>query len=611
MSRPARYAASATEYVVSWVTVGALVTGSVLIFDRANFDGLALTALALVVVTALAEIVELNFQWSKDISAAITLIEAAIVANLLLLPPGLALLASVAGVVAAQLLRRRELLKLGFNAGQTAVAAGTAIAITHLTPDIGPLVNGLPILGAIVGMAAYGAINLVALAGLLQRIAGRDPEETIREHGTLTAASMIGNTAIGILVGALWITQPALLPLLLAPAAGMHLSYRGSVRTTALLAQVRSEHERLDRVVLGASDGIVLLDQHGTIELWNRAMEILTGVDTAGAVGRDVAEIIDVDPRHDGDAEGDASGWLLRTANPDEPTRVSQSVVTHPDGTRRDIREHHTHLFDQRGRCTGDVVIVHDITRQVELDAMKGDFVARVSHELRTPLTPIKGFTKLLLTRGDELPAATREQCLREISDRTDHLAGLVEDLLLVSQLDEGRAADRCTVSPIDVGAELARLIGWFRQEHPTRHFHLNTSAVGDALGDPARVTQIVTNLLSNAVTYSAPETSITIDVTRRDDHVCVSVIDHGEGIPAAKQQAIFDRFHRLEDPMRMRTGGAGLGLFIARELAHAMRGHIEVDSRPGHGSTFTLHLPVADAAPASTSGATSPVEVA
>ena len=584
-----------TTYVTTWVVIGVCALGLAGADARVHGASLALVA-TLSGVAALAEVIELNFAWGRA-SGAITLIEAAIAANLILLPHGLAVLVTVAGTVTAQAVLRRAPRKIVFNAGQVAVATYAAGLVVRLVPTVGPVIQQRPLIGVFAGMLVYAVINLGAFSGLLVTLAGRSVRETVREHGPLTAASLLGNTSIGVLLALLWTIRPDLTPLLLAPAIGMHLSYRGFVRTQNLLSQVRREHERLDRIVLGASDGIVLLDAQRRVEVWNEAMHALTGVPASEAIGEDVDGLLLMQPL--GDEHGDEQ--LLDRAAPSDAARVREVRLARPDGSVRVAREHHTFLFDEQGRPSGDIILVHNVTRQREVEAMKGDFVARVSHELRTPLTPIRGFAKVLLKRGDELSPERRQECLSEILSRSEHMSRLVEDLLVVARMDGDRTID-VQVEPESLDlVDLARhTLSWFRHQHADREMTVEAHGpVPFALGDPLRVQQIITNLLSNAGRYTPAGTPIRVEVASAGDAVTVTVRDTGPGIPADQHEAIFERFHRLEDPLRMRTGGVGLGLFIARRLAEAMEGTLAVSSPAGEGAAFTLTLPVAPSSPA------------
>lgn len=588
----ARDRRDANTYVVLWVALAAIAVGLTWLVGGWPDAPDPIRAVGLLAAVSVAESIHLRFHWDRTTSD-FTFTEVAIVATIILVPFSLGLLLIAGGIVVSQAIRRIAPLKVAFNVGQVTVASATAMGVLAAVPSFGPSIAGHAVLSVAAGMAVYVLVNLIALTGLLSRIASQAPRDVLREHGALSTLAVVGNTAIGILVAHVWVTQPALLPVLLAPLAAMQLSYRGTVRTRGLLAQLRTEHERLDRVVLGTSDGIMLLDGRGTIELWNPALVEMTGIPAPEAVGRNVGEVLTSDVRQDGSPTSDR--WRMATARPGEPAVSEETVLLLPDGTRRFVRESHTFLFDPRGRCIGDVVLVHDVTRQRELDAMKGDFVARVSHELRTPLTPIRGFAEVLAKRGKDLTPQQRTDAARSIAERAERMTALVEDLLLVARLDDGSytAVDPL---PTDLEPIVARTVGRFRAEHPRRQFHLFVApGTGTAIADPNRTQQIITNLLDNAARYSPVETSIEVELRQEDDDVCVTVIDHGPGIPLDKQEAVFERFHRLEDPLRMRTSGVGLGLFISRRLAEAMHGSLEVDSTVGEGSRFTLRLPTSE----------------
>ena len=130
---------------------------------------------------------------------------------------------------------------------------------------------------------------------------------------------------------------------------------------------------------------------------------------------------------------------------------------------------------------------------------------------------------------------------------------------------------------------------------HPLREFRLDAPEGSIALGDPIRIEQIVANLVSNAIKFSDEGTPVDVDIVREGVSVQIRVGDTGRGIPADKFGEIFEKFKRLEDPLRMETGGAGLGLFIVRQLARAMGGEVAVVSELGRGSTFTVTLTVSN----------------
>ena len=184
--------------------------------------------------------------------------------------------------------------------------------------------------------------------------------------------------------------------------------------------------------------------------------------------------------------------------------------------------------------------------------------------------------------------------------------ARLIEDLLLASRISSGAPgtaipglkSERC-----DLAEVAARAATDYLRDPRGR---LRVDGSGEPLpveADPMRLTQVLFNLLSNAHKYSPSDRPVILRLHREGDWALASVIDRGRGIPREELSRVFDKFHRVEDPMTMTTGGTGLGLFIARELARAMKGDIEVTSVLHQGSTFTLRLPTLAAAEPAASG--------
>jgi signal transduction histidine kinase len=281
-----------------------------------------------------------------------------------------------------------------------------------------------------------------------------------------------------------------------------------------------------------------------------------------------------------------------------EPTDL-EIVAT--DGSVRWLRVQHGPGFDARGALSFDVLVVTDVTRQREVDRMKDDFISTVSHELRTPLTPIKGYASLLLRRNDEIPPERRREALQSILERADHMHRLVEDLLLASRVANNgeRRLPEVGRQAVDIGHVAEKALRSYVIAHPLREFRLDAPDGSVALGDPIRIEQIVANLVSNALKFSDEGTPIDVEIAREGVSVLIRVRDSGRGIPSDKFDEIFEKFKRLEDPLRMETGGAGLGLFIVRQLARAMGGDVAVESELGKGSTFTVTLTVSNSAAA------------
>lgn len=597
IARPARrtrlrlpHAQTTTLYVAAWVLLGATCGAVLLRFLTSEVRVSTSQIISLVAITALAEGVLLYLHHGKS-KEFISLVEVAIAINVFLLAPREALWVTLAGVALANIAHRRHALKIVFNLGQYAVATSVAIAVFELLGGSHSVMT-LPVAGALgAAMVAFGLVNALAMSGLVCLLEGRGFRAAMMEGSSISSLTVLGNTAVGILAAVVWQANPELTPLFIAPALTLHLAYRGVVRTSELLEAVTSERDRLQRIVRGSSNGIALLDADGHVDVWNPAMAVLTGVESDAAVGAPASQMMrgsDLD-----EAEFDVKDQIPRTTT---PPSVFEMRLAHRAGGSKIVKVRRATLTGHDDEVTGHVLMVDDVTRERETERLKDDFLARVSHELRTPLTPIKGYAQVLRHKRDRMPADTQDQALDLIGRRVQHMEAVIDDLLLVGRIAAGRSGlgDQVQVREIDATGVTALVLEHFRDTEKDRDIILCAPEEAPATADPKRVGQILINLLSNACKYSAPDTPIEVDVCSEDGRVTITVSDHGRGIPPDHLGRVFDRFHRVEDPLTMQTGGMGLGLYISRSLAQAMDGDLEVESSLGQGSTFTLRLPTA-----------------
>jgi PAS domain S-box-containing protein len=591
------------RYMVSWVVAaGFLATTIVLISDHGVWSRVGVAPLALYVgAVVAAERIELRLSIEPR-HAAFTLIEVALTAGLLLLPGTVVVVGALVGTTFSQLLRGLYGAPAWFNVAIATVGSAVAAGVMSIFPEVGPLVAGRPIAGALVGMLGYAAVNATAISGVVLRSSIPQPAEELRRQLPFFISTTFGTTAVGVVVAALWTTEPALSLLALVPAAAIYLAAQGAYRTSELLSEVRTERDRLTLVVDGASDGIILLGRHGEVRLWSRGMEAMTGILADAAVGRPVADLLTDARRRAMDNVRDA--WLLKDpsngASERRMHRELSATLIHVDGTAREVRESHALLTDDRGRLIGDVVVVRDVSRQAQLERLRSDFVARVSHELRSPLTPIRGLAQTLRLHDAQLTSERREQVLDHLVERSDHLARLIDDLLLVTRVDTDDLQDLFHASSFPLCQAVADEVTRFCHLHPRRTVDVERPpAVVTTLADPAHVARIVSAVLDNADRYSPASEAIRVTISEEPGGPAVRISDRGPGIPEEQRDAVFEPFHRLEDPLTMRTGGVGLGLFLARRLAELMGGALTVTPPPdGVGATLELRLPAGERQP-------------
>lgn len=228
-----------------------------------------------------------------------------------------------------------------------------------------------------------------------------------------------------------------------------------------------------------------------------------------------------------------------------------------------------------------------------ELDRLKDEFVQNVSHELRTPLTFIKGYVELLL-EGMLGPKLAEEQAdaLQVVQQRTDAVIRLVNDILSLQSIEEGNLR----IEPVSVLEVMQLVVGSAGAEVERRGLTLKLEAgpgVHFVMGDDGRLQQVFDNLLGNAIKFSSVGGEIKVRVRTEEGWVVVEVEDKGMGIPADKLERVWDRFYQVDGSSTRRYGGTGLGLSIVRRIVEAQGGMVEVRSREGEGSCFTVCLPV------------------
>ena len=243
----------------------------------------------------------------------------------------------------------------------------------------------------------------------------------------------------------------------------------------------------------------------------------------------------------------------------------------------------------------GVVLALRTASREMKLSQMKSDFVSNVSHELRTPLASIRVFGEFLRLGRVEDGAKMREYG-EYIETESRRLTQLINNLLDFARIESGRKSYR--FEPADLEALVRETLHSFEvrlRQSGFRVVYQGPAAPLPALRlDPAAITHSLANLLDNAVKYSGDGRDVAVALARRGDELRLSVRDWGVGVPRDEQEKIFDRFHRVSTGLVHDVKGSGLGLAIVRHVLDAHGGRVEVESRPGQGSTFTLVLPLA-----------------
>jgi two-component system phosphate regulon sensor histidine kinase PhoR len=343
------------------------------------------------------------------------------------------------------------------------------------------------------------------------------------------------------------------------------------------IEELSRDRARMEAILSGMVEGVLVVDRLGRLQLVNRAAQQMLRVEPS-ATGRPYLEVI----RHP-----DIAAQLTAALHGEEIGGQELTLARDPGRTLL------TRAAPVTGPSGGAVLVLHDITDLRRADQIRRDFVANVSHELRTPLTAIRGYVEALLD-GPADPENTHK-FLEIIARHSTRMERLVKDLLRLARLDarqELLETARCDIKQIfsAVTADLAPTI-----EDKSQRITVDVIAEARHVeGDPAKLHDIIRNLVENAVNYSPEGAEVRLGATQVNGTYTITVADSGPGIPDEDLARVFERFYRV-DKSRSRPGGTGLGLAIVKHLVELHGGEAVAANRPEGGAVFTISLPLSE----------------
>ncbi|MFT5012762.1 MAG: two-component system phosphate regulon sensor histidine kinase PhoR [Patiriisocius sp.] len=351
-------------------------------------------------------------------------------------------------------------------------------------------------------------------------------------------------------------------------------------KTEYRMERLVESRNQVEAILSGLDEGVVAIDKNENIAHINRAAMALLDL-SGNIVGRNVWEAIRV-PKVQSMLEAALNGSV-------DPNR-SLAVKGHS------LEVAILTMNSENGSHEGVILVFRDITARGRLDKIRSDFVANASHELKTPLAAIKGIIETIIDDKTMPPEIARNFFFRILA-QTDRLNKIVADLMQLSRFDSYRD-HRVNRDRVEIVRELRQVYSALKETAEEQEVSLMLKSEGDkvyVLGDSEALSQLISNLVENAIKYSPPQSTVVMRVEREKKLVLIRVEDNGIGISAEEQQRIFERFYRV-DPARSRElGGTGLGLSIVKHIADVHDGSVDVASEEGKGSVFTVRLPVAD----------------
>lgn len=343
-------------------------------------------------------------------------------------------------------------------------------------------------------------------------------------------------------------------------------------------SSTESERRKLSSVLSHMTDGVIATDRKGDIILLNDPAEKMLNVSRETALDQSILEILGIEEEYTLDnLYEEPDSVILDFSTRDEPyiLRASFSIIQ-----------------KDNGKVNGFIAVLYDVTEQERIEGERREFVANVSHELRTPLTTMRSYLEALGEGAWQDPNIA-PQFLQVTQEETERMIRLVNALLQLSKLDSTEY--RLMKEWVDFTQFFSNIIDRFEMSKEQnvsfkRSFSKRTRFIEI---DEDKITQVLYNIISNALKYSPEGGTITYRLREREDMLEISISDQGMGIPKENVDKIFERFYRVDKARSRKLGGTGLGLAIAKEMIQAHGGSIWAKSEEGKGTTIYFTLPM------------------
>ncbi len=344
---------------------------------------------------------------------------------------------------------------------------------------------------------------------------------------------------------------------------------------------LEQESKRLHSILSYMTDGVLATNRRGKITMINDMAKKQLGVQKEDVLNKSILELLKIEDEYD-----------LR----DLITQVPELMIDSQDanGEYLSLRVRFALVRRESGFISGLVAVLHDTTEQEKEERERRLFVSNVSHELRTPLTSVKSYLEALDEGALSEPVAP--DFIKVSLDETNRMMRMVTDLLHLSRIDN--ATSHLDVELINFTAFITFILNRFdkmRGSDEEKKYELVRDYPITSVWieiDTDKMTQVIDNILNNAIKYSPDGGKITVTMKTTDDQMILSISDQGLGIPKQDLPRIFDRFYRVDRARSRAQGGTGLGLSIAKEIIKQHKGFIWAKSEYGKGSTFTIVLP-------------------
>jgi len=361
-----------------------------------------------------------------------------------------------------------------------------------------------------------------------------------------------------------------------------------SIKYTRALQDISDSKSRLRVMVNRLMDGVMTTDADKKIVLANPAFLHMIGFAGGIVKGRSADEVIGCKPI----LKIIDEALALPVASLAES--CEEITLQNDNGDERVLSARCSPFRDRNGQNLGTTTVLHDITAIKKMDQMKSDFVSMVSHEIRSPMNSLLAQIKIISDGLAGDVTEKQQQILGRASDKIHNLTDLVSELLDLARIEAGMVAQ--DTEEVQIGALLEDQVSFHRAAAEQKNILIDLKEADNLPPVSANLQsmeEVITNLITNAIKYSPEESEITVSASVEGDYLSIKVSDTGFGIPEEDISKVFTRFHRVKDQNTRTIHGTGLGLAIVKSIVDSHHGSIKVESKLGHGTTFTVLLPL------------------
>ncbi|MBI3109833.1 PAS domain S-box protein [Candidatus Daviesbacteria bacterium] len=357
---------------------------------------------------------------------------------------------------------------------------------------------------------------------------------------------------------------------------------------------ISAERNKLSAVISSVIDGIIAVDLTKNVVLANKTAQYLTGYSEGEMQGKPIDHLVRLFKDQEEVPVKTYCQIDFEIATPSAKIFESLTMVG-KDARKVKVILTTSPISSGVQTNLGCILILHDLTHESELEQMKLDFVSMASHELKTPLTNIIGYLSVFMDENRQTLRSDQSELLDRCLVSARELQTLVENLLSVNKIEREQIS--VAVESVDLNAVFSKAIEDLQNQAKLKNITLNfmkDGALPKVLADPVRLSEVINNLVANAINYTEAGGKISVYTSSTPFEVITTVEDTGVGIPAEAIPHLFNKFFRVSNTVQKGSKGTGLGLYISKSIIQKLNGRIWVESEPGKGSKFHFSLPVA-----------------